>query len=127
MQLVRNLLENATHHTPPGTIIEIVLERRGSVAELSVADTGPGIAPEHVSRIWDRFYRVDKARSRALGGTGLGLAIVKYITKVHGGTVRAESELGFGTTFVIQLPLATSADENGDTILDAPALALQME
>jgi signal transduction histidine kinase len=127
MQLVRNLLENATHHTPAGTTIDIVLGRQGSLAELSVADTGPGIGPEHLSRIWDRFYRVDKARSRALGGTGLGLAIVKYIAEAHGGTVRAVSELGTGTTFSIHLPLATTTDESGDTAADASALALQIE
>jgi two-component system, OmpR family, sensor kinase len=77
IQLLRNLLENATHYTPPGTAIEVRLCRIENMVQLSVADTGPGIAVEHLPRIWDRFYRVDKARSRQLGGTGLGLSIVK--------------------------------------------------
>jgi heavy metal sensor kinase len=108
-QLLRNLLENATHHTPVGTAIKICLRRQPEAVELSVADSGPGIAPEHLSRLWDRFYRVDKARSRALGGTGLGLAIVKYIAEAHGGSVCVASTLGQGTTFTISLPLAAEA------------------
>lgn len=109
IQLVRNLLENATLHTPAGTSVKIVLRRLDNLAELSVADSGPGIAPEHLARIWDRFYRVDKARSRALGGTGLGLAIVKYIAEAHGGSVSATSVPGAGMTFTIHLPLAAGA------------------
>jgi two-component system, OmpR family, sensor kinase len=124
-QLLRNLLENAIHHTPPGTTIDIRLRRRDGVAELAVADTGPGIAAEHLPRIWDRFYRVDKARSRALGGTGLGLSIAKYIAEAHGGAVRAVSELGRGTTFTITLPLAASADANGQPVMEAAVSARQ--
>jgi len=120
-QLLRNLLENVGHHTPAGTAIDIRLRRHEGMVELSVADSGPGIAAEHLLRIWDRFYRVDKARSRALGGTGLGLAIVKHIAEAHGGSVRATSELGEGTTFAIALPLAASADENGDHAAEIPA------
>jgi len=104
-QLVRNLLENATQHTPPGTTIRVQLRQSQSLAVLSVIDSGPGIAAEHLPQIWDRFYRVDKARSRSLGGTGLGLAIVKYIAEAHGGSVSVVSEPGAGTTFSIALPL----------------------
>ena len=122
-QLLRNLLENAIQHTPAGTTIDIHLRRRDNLAELAVADAGPGIAAEHLPRIWDRFYRVDKARSRALGGTGLGLAIVKYIAEAHGGTVYAHSELGKGTTFAIALPLAASADQNAERATEASVTA----
>ena len=105
-QLLRNLLENATHHTPPGTMIEVCLSRLDGSARLAVADSGPGIAQDHLARLWDRFYRVDKARSRAFGGSGLGLAIVKYIAEAHGGCVEVASGEGQGTTFTIMLPLA---------------------
>jgi signal transduction histidine kinase len=108
-QLLRNLLENATHHTPPGTAIDICLHRSNDSAQLAVADTGPGIAQEHLDRIWDRFYRVDKVRSRGSGDSGLGLAIVKYIAEAHGGGVGVVSVTGQGTTFTITLPLVNGA------------------
>jgi signal transduction histidine kinase len=123
-QLLRNLLENATQHTPPGTTIHVQLRRMQDQAQLCVLDTGPGIAAEELPRIWDRFYRVDKARSRALGGTGLGLAIVKYIAEAHGGSVHVASEPGVGTTFSILLPLA--APDQADTPA-APAESRRME
>jgi signal transduction histidine kinase len=105
-QLLRNLLENAIHHTPAGTAVEVCLRGLDGVAQIAITDTGPGIAAEHLGRIWDRFYRVDKARSRAFGDSGLGLAIVKYIAEAHGGGVEVVSAEGRGTTFVITLPLA---------------------
>jgi signal transduction histidine kinase len=77
--------------------------------EFSVSDTGAGIAAEHMPRLFERFYRVDKARSRALGGTGLGLAIVKHLVLAHGGSVNVSSTLGEGTTFSFRLPLFASS------------------
>jgi signal transduction histidine kinase len=115
-QLLRNLLENVAHHTPPGTAIHVHLSRTETMAHLMVADMGPGIAAEHLPYIWDRFYRVDKARSRALGGTGLGLAIVKYIAEAHGGDVSVASAPGKGTAFTIRLPLTTSTEQIGHAI-----------
>jgi len=80
-----------------------------SGVEFYVKDFGPGISSEHLPRLFERFYRVDKARSRESGGTGLGLAIAKHIVLVHGGTIRAESELNHGSTFLFTLP-ASEAD-----------------
>jgi heavy metal sensor kinase len=113
-QLLRNLLENAIMHTPPGTAIQVSLRQSNGEAQLSVVDTGPGIGAEHLPRIWDRFYRVDKARSRALGGTGLGLAIVRYIAEAHGGNVSATSDQGQGSAFTILLPLVADAARHTD-------------
>jgi two-component system OmpR family sensor kinase len=110
-QLLRNLLENATYHTPAGTTIEVCLRRLDGVAQLAVTDTGPGIAQEHLGRVWDRFYRVDKARSRSFGGSGLGLAIVKYIAEAHGGGVGVMSDEGRGTTFTIMLPICADIEK----------------
>jgi heavy metal sensor kinase len=104
-QLLRNLLENATNHTPPGTAIEVRLRRSDGVAQITVADDGPGIPAEHLPHLWNRFYRGDKARSRASGGSGLGLAIVKYIAEAHGGRVGVTSAAGQGTIFTITLPV----------------------
>ena len=80
----------------------------GTTARLEVADTGAGIAAEHLPRLFDRFYRVDKARSRELGGAGLGLAIVKALVETHGGQVEVTSQLGHGSRFVVRLPLAVT-------------------
>ena len=94
-------------YTPKhGRISVCVQEEKGAV-ELSVSDTGIGIAPEHIERIFDRFYRVDKARSRRMGGNGLGLAIAREIAEAHGGTIAVESEMGKGTTFHVQLKART--------------------
>lgn len=106
-QLVTNLVENAIRYTPAGGHIRVrVLASDGATARLEVADDGIGIPPEHLPRVFDRFYRVDPARSRATGGTGLGLAIVKHVVDVHGGSVTAESTLGVGSTFIVTLPTA---------------------
>jgi two-component system phosphate regulon sensor histidine kinase PhoR len=83
----------------------------GGAVEFSVRDFGPGIASEHLNRIFERFYRVDKARSRESGGTGLGLAIARHMVQTHGGSIRAESELNAGSTFIFTLPKALSSVE----------------
>lgn len=103
-QAIFNLLDNAVNYSPRESRvnIEVVLEKDELC--IHVKDQGPGIPRQHVSRLFERFYRVDKARSRKLGGTGLGLAIVKHICRVHGGKVTVESEPGKGATFTIRLP-----------------------
>ncbi|MCK4872054.1 MAG: HAMP domain-containing protein [Phycisphaerales bacterium] len=103
-QAVANLLSNAVRYSPPGTTVTARAEVTYDAVILSVEDDGPGIPAEHIPRLFERFYRVDKARSRELGGTGLGLAIVKYITLMHGGHVDVSSEVGCGSTFRIILP-----------------------
>ena len=108
-QVFSNLISNAVKYCPPGTPIVIGARQRDSDIEFFVRDTGPGIASEHLPRLFQRFYRVDKARSRESGGTGLGLAIVKHIVLAHGGTVRVESELHHGSRFFFTLPRAESS------------------
>ena len=103
-----NLLSNAVRYTPPGGHIRAGWRQRdddGS-AEFFVQDTGPGIAAEHLPRLTERFYRVDRSRSRETGGTGLGLAIVKHVVQRHGGQVQVQSVVGQGTTFTISFPAA---------------------
>jgi two-component system phosphate regulon sensor histidine kinase PhoR len=102
--VLHNLLENAMKFSPENGQIRLRATRCASNVVLSVTDNGIGISKEHLPRIFERFYRADKARSRDLGGTGLGLAIVKHITQLHGGRVEAESELGHGTTIRVVLP-----------------------
>jgi two-component system phosphate regulon sensor histidine kinase PhoR len=102
--LARNLLENAVQYTRPGGTIEVWVRAEKGTAVLVVRDTGIGIPAREQARIFERFYRVDRARSRETGGTGLGLSIVKHIVENHGGTVRVQSELGQGSTFTVRLP-----------------------
>lgn len=104
-QTFLNLLDNAIKYTPHGGSVSLTLHRDGNVAEVRVRDTGIGISPEHQKKIFDRFYRVDKARSRAQGGVGLGLAIVEWTVRAHEGTIEVESEPGRGSTFIVRLPL----------------------
>lgn len=104
-QVVYNLLDNAIKYTQDGGQIQLSLQRSGRDALLIVSDNGQGIKPEHLPHIFDRFYRIDKARSRESGGTGLGLSIVRQIVTLHGGTIRAESAEGEGTVFIVELPL----------------------
>lgn len=104
-QVVYNLMENAVKYTQPGGQIRVSLVRDGRVAVLTISDNGPGIPKDSLPHIFDRFYRVDKARSRETGGTGLGLSIVNQLVLLHGGTIRAESEEGKGTSFIVELPL----------------------
>jgi len=108
-QAVDNLLDNAIKYTPEGGRIWLRLSCSAGSAMIEVRDTGIGIGAEHLERIFERFYRVDRARSRELGGTGLGLAIVKHIVLSHGGSVRVESQPGKGSVFTIELPLLNRA------------------
>jgi signal transduction histidine kinase len=104
-QLFLNLLENAIKYTPEGGSVELSLSKQNDWTQFEVSDTGIGIPPENLSHIFDRFYRVDKARARAHGGSGLGLSIAKWIATAHGGTIRVTSQLGEGTTFTVTLPI----------------------
>ena len=104
-QVIYNLLENASKYTQEGGVIRVRLIRSGRDAILTVADNGPGIPKEDQAHIFDRFYRVDKARSRETGGTGLGLSIVHQMVLMHGGTVNVDSEEGSGSTFTVELPI----------------------
>jgi signal transduction histidine kinase len=108
-QILLNLLENSLRHTPPGGRIAIEAKPANSGIILIVRDTGSGIPPEHLPRIFERFYRADSGRSREAGGTGLGLAIVRHLVEAHGGSVRADSEVGAGTTIEIFFPDGTDA------------------
>ena len=104
-QVFINLLDNAIKFTPPGGRIHIQAQIYPPFMRIDVQDSGMGIPAEHVSRIFERFYRVDKARSSALGGTGLGLSIVKHIVQAHQGKIEVQSTLGQGSTFTVFLPL----------------------
>src|SRR5438105_6626559 len=112
-----NLLDNAVKYSGKDGEIRLGADRNGDEVVLSVGDNGIGISQEDLPRIFERFYRADKARSRELGGTGLGLAIVKHIAQLHGGRVEAESELGRGTTIRVVLPLKMASDRAAVTEL----------
>jgi signal transduction histidine kinase len=104
-EVLANLLANALRHTPPGGTVSVSAARRADVVVFEVADTGEGIATEHLERVFERFYRVDPARARASGGSGIGLAIARAIVEAHGGTVAADSDgPGRGATFTVRLP-----------------------
>jgi two-component system phosphate regulon sensor histidine kinase PhoR len=105
-QAVVNLIDNAVKYSESGQSIDISARTTPDGLVIRVRDHGAGIAPEHVPRLFERFYRVDRGRSRQQGGTGLGLAIVKHIAKAHGGTVTVESKVGEGSTFEVTLPAA---------------------
>jgi two-component system phosphate regulon sensor histidine kinase PhoR len=108
LQLLDNLITNALRYGEPGTPVTVSAQREGSMVHLAVADEGEGIAPEHVARVTERFYRIDNSRSRSLGGTGLGLSIVKHIVERHRGRLTVDSKLGRGTTIHVLLPVAVS-------------------
>lgn len=105
IQVVMNLLDNAITYTNAGGKVTLNVELKNRSAYLTIRDTGIGIAPEQMEHIFERFYRVDTARSRHAGGSGLGLAIVERLVRLHGGTVTVESQLGQGSTFTVMLPL----------------------
>ena len=103
--LLSNLLDNALRYTPAKGTVCVRLDATESRAVIQVSDTGQGIPARELSRVFERFYRVDKARARQTGGTGLGLAIVRHVAEAHGGTVGVDSELGRGSTFTVSLPV----------------------
>jgi len=104
--LVRNLVDNAVRYTRPGGRVDVRVTGDDTAVSIRVSDTGLGIPTKDLNRVFERFYRVDRARSRETGGTGLGLAIVKHVAENHGGSVDVTSELGGGSTFVVRLPAA---------------------
>jgi two-component system phosphate regulon sensor histidine kinase PhoR len=105
-QAVVNLLDNAIKYSEPGSPVSIVAGHSPGEVTIAVNDQGCGVEPEHLPRLFERFYRVDKARSRKLGGTGLGLSIVKHIVQAHRGHITVASAFGEGSTFTIHLPAA---------------------
>jgi signal transduction histidine kinase len=108
-QILRNLLDNAVRYAPADTAVRVRAEEAGDSVQVEVSDSGPGIPEVHLGRVFERFYRVDAARSREAGGTGLGLSIVKHLVAAHGGEVGIRSRLGSGTTAWFRLPGAVSA------------------
>jgi signal transduction histidine kinase/arylsulfatase A-like enzyme len=105
-QVLGNILRNALAHTPAGGRVSVRVSAVGDQAIVAVEDTGVGIGPADLEQVFERFYRADRARSRKAGGTGLGLTIARELVRAHGGTIRAESEVGAGTRFLIALPIA---------------------
>ncbi|BDA73902.1 two-component sensor histidine kinase [Calothrix sp. PCC 7716] len=111
LRLFSNLIANAIKYTPAGGYVHITLKHSTNDAVIEVKDTGIGIAPEEQVRIFDRFYRIDTARSRSNGGSGLGLAIAKAIVEVHKGSIEVQSQLGKGSTFIVRLPASGTEEE----------------
>lgn len=120
-QLLINLTENAIKYNKPGGSVTVQVFANENEANVTISDTGIGIAEEHLPRLFERFYRVDKGRSRQMGGTGLGLAIVKHIVKSMGGEIEVQSKLGEGTEFLITLPLASKEQPGKETIFNDEA------
>jgi two-component system, OmpR family, sensor histidine kinase SenX3 len=105
---ISNLIENAINYSPERTSVNVLLRKNNEVAEIAISDQGVGIAEADIERIFERFYRVDSARSRDTGGTGLGLSIVKHVISNHGGDIQVWSDPGTGSTFTVLLPLTNS-------------------
>jgi len=109
-QVLFNLVDNAVRFTPHGGSVTVSARRRNGSVEVAVSDTGAGIPPEHLPRLFERFYRADPARGRGEGGTGIGLAIARSVVEAHGGHIRAESQPGHGSIFTFDLPAAEASD-----------------
>ncbi len=122
--MVHNLLDNAIRYSPDGGEVRATLADRDGQAELRVADTGLGIPARDLDRIFERFYRVDPARSRGTGGTGLGLAIVRHVAQSHGGDVEVRSVLGAGSTFIVRLPRRRVALDGSRPLSSDPPMPL---
>ena len=117
-QLLINLTENAIKYNKPGGSVTVQVFKSAQEANVTISDTGIGIAEENLPRLFERFYRVDKGRSRQMGGTGLGLAIVKHIVRSMSGEIEVHSKLGEGTEFLITLPLAPRENPEKETIFE---------
>jgi signal transduction histidine kinase len=109
-QVLFNLLDNAVRFTPPGGRVTVSADRHDGSVDVHVADTGPGIPPEHLPRLFERFYRADPARSQKEGGTGIGLAIARSVVEAHGGRIWADSSPGQGSVFTFELPVAPATE-----------------
>lgn len=124
-QVLLNLVDNAVKYTPQGGKVTLSLAKDAMWVKITVQDTGIGIAPENIPNLFDRFYRVDKARSRDAGGTGLGLAIAKSVVEAHNGKITVESQVGKGSTFTVWLPLVESKPVTASSPLpQSPRLAM---
>lgn len=110
-QAIVNLLDNAIKYSPEQSMVQVIARQDKQWIQIDICDHGQGIEAEHLPRLFERFYRSDKARSRALGGTGLGLSIVKHVCTVHGGNVEVESKIGYGSTFRISLPVPVNGSD----------------
>jgi signal transduction histidine kinase/phosphopantetheinyl transferase len=125
-QIVHNLVGNAVRHTPAGGAVRVAARRAGEDVEVTVADSGEGIPPEHLPHVFERFYRADRSRSRATGGAGIGLAVVRQLVEAHGGRVAVESTPGRGTTMRFTLPIAAPvARATGVTPWEGTALTAE--
>ncbi len=124
-QVLLNLVDNAIKYTPQGGQVTLGLTQDDAWAQIFVRDTGIGIAPDHIPNLFDRFYRVDKARSRDAGGTGLGLAIAKSVIDAHNGKIQVESQVGQGSTFTVWLPLPETKNA-ATTVAPTPTTRLAL-
>lgn len=115
-----NLLDNAVSYSPPGSPVSVTRQLENGFVEIAVTDRGLGIAHEHQERVFERFFRIDQARSRSTGGTGLGLAIVKHVAANHGGDVQLWSKPGIGSTFTLRIPAHPDSPHNASRALPTP-------
>ena len=112
-QVLDNLIGNALQHTPRGSAVTVTVEDQPGQAQLTVTDSGPGMTAAQAAQVFERFYRTDRARTRARGGTGLGLSIAAALTAAHAGTLTVDTQPGLGAAFQVRLPLAAVASDAG--------------